>query len=704
MDFINTVIGIPLGFIMWLCFMLAKNYGIAILLFTLVTKALMFPLSIWVQKNSIKMIKLKPQLNQIAASFAGNRDMAVEKQFALYKQENYKPLSGIIPLLVQIPVILGLIAVVYNPLQHLLHINQGVIDALAQKTMQLLGTPELGAGAHLNIVEAVNDPAFAGAFSGLTAPGAADAVAQIKALDLNFLGINLALTPSLAAWNMLLLVPLMSGVSAFLLSAAQNRVNVLQRESGSLGRWGMAIFLTLFSMYFAFIVPASVGLYWVFSNLTSILIMLIVNLMYPPKKYIDYEALEKSKKALERSKEIAKKLRPTAEQKAKGKADYKRFFADDNIKRLVFYSEESGFYKYFKDVIEELLACPDIVIHYITSDPNDQIFTIAQREPRIQPYYIREDPLIILMMKMDADMVIMTMPDLGNYHIKRSYVRKDVEYIYIDHGPLSYTMARRKGCFDHFDTIFCIGPHHIAEARETETLYGLPQKRLVESGYSLLDNMIASYNKLEQVQRNCPQIVIAPSWQDGNILESCIDAILDSLAALDCKVVVRAHPQFMRHNQVLMDDILTRYAGRIGEKLVFETNFASTESIFTSDVLISDWSSTAYEYVFTTKKPCLLIDTPMKVLNPEYVKYENKPIDITYRDRIGRRLSVEDAGQAAESVKYLLDHKEEYRQRLEELTEASVFNLGRSAKINAAYIMERLSEKAKQRESEGLFQ
>ena len=54
MDLINTIIGIPLGYIMWLSFTVVKNYGIAILLFTLVTKVLMFPLSIWVQKNSYK--------------------------------------------------------------------------------------------------------------------------------------------------------------------------------------------------------------------------------------------------------------------------------------------------------------------------------------------------------------------------------------------------------------------------------------------------------------------------------------------------------------------------------------------------------------------------------------------------------------------------------------------------------------------------
>ena len=71
----------------------------------------------------------------------------------------------------------------------------------------------------------------------------------------------------------------------------------------------------------------------------------------------------------------------------------------------------------------------NIVIHYVTNDPNDAIFTLAESEPRIRPYYIGKTKLITLLMKMDADMVVMTCPDLDNFHLKRSYVRKDIEYV-----------------------------------------------------------------------------------------------------------------------------------------------------------------------------------------------------------------------------------------------------------------------------------
>ena len=77
-------------------------------------------------------------------------------------------------------------------------------------------------------------------------------------------------------------------------------------------------------------------------------------------------------------------------------------------------------------MIEYLLNHTNIIIHYVTSDSEDQIFELAKDHSQIRPYYIGEKRLITLMMKMDADIVVMTMPDLENYHIKRSYVRAGI--------------------------------------------------------------------------------------------------------------------------------------------------------------------------------------------------------------------------------------------------------------------------------------
>lgn len=159
--------------------------------------------------------------------------------------------------------------------------------------------------------------------------------------------------------------------------------------------------------------------------LLTILQQLVLNTVMRPEKYVDYGDLRKSQKELSEIDSLS--VGVSKEDKRREKEDYKRFFSIAN-KHLVFYSEKSGFYKYFQDVIKYLLGHSNITVHYITSDPKDQIFQIVQTQPKIKLYYIGERKLIILMMKMDADMVVMTMLDLDNFHIKRSYVWKDIDY------------------------------------------------------------------------------------------------------------------------------------------------------------------------------------------------------------------------------------------------------------------------------------
>ena len=159
-------------------------------------------------------------------------------------------------------------------------------------------------------------------------------------------------------------------------------------------------------------------------------------------------------------------------------------------KHLVIYSEKSGFYKYFEALIDSLLKKSNITIHYITNDPYDKIFDIAKDNPKIKPYYIGLKKMIPLMMKLEADIVVMTTPDLDKYYIKRSIMKKDVEYIYVPHDMMSVHMGFREGALDAFDTIFCTGQHVENEVRATEKVYGLPEKACVHFGYPFADKLI----------------------------------------------------------------------------------------------------------------------------------------------------------------------------------------------------------------------
>ena len=561
------------------CYALCHNYGLAIILFTLASKIVLLPVSIWVQKNSIKMVKMQPEINFLNVKFFGDKDRIAEEQAKIFKREKYHPMASIIPLIIQLVLLMGVIEV----------IKRGISN---------------------------------------------------PAIDMNFLGVNLSLEPSKTGIS-LLWSPLIAGFSAWILCVAQNASNVLQSEQSKLNKYGMMAFSVGLSLYLGWFVSVGVALYWVASNLFAVVQLYLLNWAINPKDYVDYEALEQSKKELQAIGNLggAQRKRFGDPLTKREKQDYKKFFSVVN-KHVVFYSESSGFYKYFQGIIEYLLENTNIVIHYITSDPEDKIFELAKSNDRIRPYYIGEKRLITLMMKMDADVVVMTMPDLENYHIKRSYIRKDIEYIYIPHGMDSLNLTMRTGSMDHYDSVFCVGKHQKEEIEKTEDAYQLPKKKLVEWGYSLLDEMRADYAKMSHQNSEVKKILIAPSWQQDNIVDSCLEQILDNLKGKGYQITVRPHPQHVRHRGEFMEQLKVKYEQ--DSDVEIQTDFSSNSTVFEADLMITDWSGIAYEYAYTTQKPVLFINTPMKVMNPEYQRIDTVPLNILLREEIGCSLNLEE--------------------------------------------------------------
>ena len=80
MDRILYYMCVPLGMLMKWCWMLLEDYGLAILLFTLATKIVLLPLSIWIQKNSIQMVKLQPEINFLKVKYHGSNDLIADEQ------------------------------------------------------------------------------------------------------------------------------------------------------------------------------------------------------------------------------------------------------------------------------------------------------------------------------------------------------------------------------------------------------------------------------------------------------------------------------------------------------------------------------------------------------------------------------------------------------------------------------------------------
>ena len=373
------------SWIMGLCYQVIPNHWVDIVVFTLITKVLQYPLSLWCHVNSLKMVAIMPQSIRIKIEHYGDSEKIGEETAALFKREHYHPMLSLIPLAIQIVILMGFVKVIYG-------------IAAAEKGSLIGRIPVQDGGV---------------------------------------------------AW----LMPIAAGAAAWFLGWCQNRISPLQREQSRAQQMttnGISIGISLFLGCF---VGMGVGLYWAASNLFSILVQLCCNITIIPKNHIDYPALRRAQAEIKKL-EDSLRHEVSKEDRRREKTDYKRFFRVAN-KHLVFYAEGGGYFKYFQSIIEWLLVHTNVIIHYVTNDPKDSIFSHSATEAgRIRAYYIGQTRIIPLMMKMDADIVVMTTPDLGQYHIKRSYVRKDIEYIYLCHGPTSVHMCTRKGAYDNFDTVF----------------------------------------------------------------------------------------------------------------------------------------------------------------------------------------------------------------------------------------------------------
>lgn len=331
MNAIYQVLGYPLGWVMWALYAVVKNYGVALLLFTVLMKAVLFPISLKQQKSSGKMMKIQPQITELQNRYKDNKEKLNEEMMKLYEKEKYNPMSGCLPMLIQMPVLFGLIDVIYRPLNHILRLPKETIELAKEIMSGLTGMPVTNglSTAELLIIRGVNETPASYASLG------ADVVAKIQSLNLSFLGLDLTQTPSLSMFgeiftnfNPVLLIPILSGVSA-LLSSLQAQRNQPQTGTGGGGMKGMMLMMPIFSTWIAFSVPAGVGLYWFYSNVTQMLQTYIMNKIYNPK-----EVAEQAKREHEEQQERERLERIEAKRKLKEAARKGELSEEEAVKAL----------------------------------------------------------------------------------------------------------------------------------------------------------------------------------------------------------------------------------------------------------------------------------------------------------------------------------------------------------------------------------
>ncbi|NLW74549.1 MAG: membrane protein insertase YidC [Clostridiales bacterium] len=289
------------------------NYIIGLAVFALLIEALMLPLTVKQQKNSIKFASLKPKEAAIRKKYAGREDkvtknkMAVEIQ-EMYQKEGYNPFSGCLPMFIQLPIIFILYYVVVNPIVYVMKLSAGISEALTIFVNTSAEAGGLGAGlttsrGTIQIASLIKDnPEFIEKLSKFqyfsNSAEVAEAVAGAQFPNFNFFGLNFGLVPDITNPDWLLIIPVLTFLVSFLSMKLTRKLTPQPAENDQATGCSnniMDIGMPAFSAYICFIVPAALGFYWMVKNLLGTASRLVLAKVMPLPVFTeeDYKAAER---------------------------------------------------------------------------------------------------------------------------------------------------------------------------------------------------------------------------------------------------------------------------------------------------------------------------------------------------------------------------------------------------------------------------
>lgn len=256
---LNTLVYQPFSWILLMLFQLTGSYGLAILLFCVVIKLILMPISMKSKKGMMQTARIQPKLNDIQKRFKDDRQKQQEAMQKLYQDEGVNPMSGCLWSLLPLPIFFALYAMLREPLTYLMHLNAEQIQIVAST----LGF-EMSKDSYLQITLAQQIHENFALIS-QKIPGLVD-------IDFRFLGINLAETPKLA-FDWPIIIPILSGVSAWFAQSVMQKTSGQPAAADNPAAGNMAVMnkmMPLMSVWFGFIMPAAMGVYWIGSSLLGV--------------------------------------------------------------------------------------------------------------------------------------------------------------------------------------------------------------------------------------------------------------------------------------------------------------------------------------------------------------------------------------------------------------------------------------------------
>lgn len=281
-------LGYILGYALWAAFYVFQNFGLAIIVFTILVKLLVFPFSVKQQKSMAGQARLAKKQKELREKYANNRELLQEEMNKLYEKEGVKPMGGCLTMIIPMLVLFGVFYAVAYPLTNTLHINGDAVNSAVSYMSKIPGfvansNPTYQQIALIKIFpNIVNTDTIQSLFT------AAD-IDKIHMFSNGFglFGLDLLEVPAdHGFWSWYLLFPalcLVSNIGSQFIMTKVNSANMGQQQ----GCMKFAMYLLpLFSAYITYSVPSALGFYWIISAVISLIQSIVLAKVYSPVKMI----------------------------------------------------------------------------------------------------------------------------------------------------------------------------------------------------------------------------------------------------------------------------------------------------------------------------------------------------------------------------------------------------------------------------------
>lgn len=267
----------PLAFLIRPIYNLTENYGITLIIATIIIKILTIPLTLKSQKNMAKTQLIQPEMNKLQAKYKNDKDKLAMEMQKLYKEYDVNPMGGCLPLIIQMFILFGFIGVIYHPFEHILGLSGEEIKTLAVKLGMSGKTNEMYLWGAKGINEALNE-----------------VKAGLTNINFNFFGINLTKAPNTApkewtVWIFPALATASTVLSSYMTKKQQPQPAANQNSDVPNTGDTMLKIMPFMTAFFTYSMPIGMSLYWTVSTVVQLIQQSVMNKFVNDKMKLQIE-------------------------------------------------------------------------------------------------------------------------------------------------------------------------------------------------------------------------------------------------------------------------------------------------------------------------------------------------------------------------------------------------------------------------------